>query len=331
MRGKHHIIIETDNLKYEFDIKRNITVIQGDSATGKTTLVDIISEASRAGNRTGIRIISDVPCFVFSGNESRWQYELDGYNGSIVFIDEDYRFIYSQDFAGYVSRADNYFVLITRRPLKNLPYSIKEIYGIRTSGRYHFPEQVYHEFYPIYKNSYDEGVSGKDAKLMILVEDKKAGYQFYERVIKNASVISAEGNTGLYSRLISAPNDNRLLIIADGAALGAYVDPIVKYAQRRHDIGLYFPESFEWIVLKSGVIRDESIREVLEHPEDFIDSQKYISWERFFTSLLREKTNDRKYMKYNKDSLPNYYTEEKPSNLIIKVIPEEIRDILFGD
>ncbi|MDO4337468.1 MAG: hypothetical protein Q4C91_05180 [Eubacteriales bacterium] len=27
---------------------------------------------------------------------------------------------------------------------------IKEIYGIRTTGKFHFSEQIYHEFYPIY-------------------------------------------------------------------------------------------------------------------------------------------------------------------------------------
>ena len=44
MRGKHHIIVETKRLKYEFDIRRNITVIQGDSATGKTTLTGLLQE-----------------------------------------------------------------------------------------------------------------------------------------------------------------------------------------------------------------------------------------------------------------------------------------------
>ena len=39
-----------------------------------------------------------------------------------------------------------------------LPYSIKEIYGIRTSGRYHFPEQIYHEFYQIYEDNTAETV-----------------------------------------------------------------------------------------------------------------------------------------------------------------------------
>ncbi|WP_155834077.1 hypothetical protein [Butyrivibrio sp. VCD2006] len=52
-----------------------------------------------------------------------------------------------------VQASSNYYVLITRQPLYNLPYSVQEIYGIRTTGKYHYPEQVYHEFYRIYNDS----------------------------------------------------------------------------------------------------------------------------------------------------------------------------------
>ena len=38
MTGTYHIIVEDDNLIYEFDILRNITVLRGATATGKTTL-----------------------------------------------------------------------------------------------------------------------------------------------------------------------------------------------------------------------------------------------------------------------------------------------------
>lgn len=152
MKGKHHIIIESDNLKYEFDIKRNITVIQGESATGKTTLIELLNEQIRRRGAGGVRIQSDVPCAVYLAGEDNWEYELRGLQGKIIFFDEDFRFIYTKEFAEFVADADNYFVFITRKPLKNLPYSINEIYGIRTTGKYHFPEQVWHEFYPIYSD-----------------------------------------------------------------------------------------------------------------------------------------------------------------------------------
>ena len=44
MRGKHRIIVSTKRLKYDFELRRNLTIIRGDSATGKTTLVDMIRE-----------------------------------------------------------------------------------------------------------------------------------------------------------------------------------------------------------------------------------------------------------------------------------------------
>ena len=42
MKGKHKVIVSTKRLKYEFELRRNLTIIQGDSATGKTTLVYVI-------------------------------------------------------------------------------------------------------------------------------------------------------------------------------------------------------------------------------------------------------------------------------------------------
>lgn len=35
MKGKYHVVVQNKRLRYEFDIKRNITVIGGDSVTGK--------------------------------------------------------------------------------------------------------------------------------------------------------------------------------------------------------------------------------------------------------------------------------------------------------
>ena len=156
MKGKHHIIIETARLKYEFDIKRNITVIQGDSATGKTTLVDLLLAYASDKESSGIRLESDVNCAVMIANSDNWKAILAAYDNQIVFIDEDASYIFSKEFAKAIQNTTNYYVLITRRPLTELPYSIKEIYGIRTSGKFHYPEQVYHEFYEIYSEKMDE-------------------------------------------------------------------------------------------------------------------------------------------------------------------------------
>ena len=96
MKGKHHIIIETGRIKYEFDIRRNITVIQGDSATGKTTLIDLLRLYSENQMDSGIHVQSDVPCVVFSGMENQWKLIIESIDGSIVFVDENYGFIHTK-------------------------------------------------------------------------------------------------------------------------------------------------------------------------------------------------------------------------------------------
>ena len=146
MKGRHHLIIQSIHVKYEFDLIRNITVIKGDSATGKTTMVDMIREYTLNGSDTGIQISCDCPCRVLEGNE--WEYQLARMEGCIVFVDEGNRFLASEDFARRIQGTDNYYVLVTRENLYNLPYSVTEVYGIHSSGKYGSSEPVYHSFYP---------------------------------------------------------------------------------------------------------------------------------------------------------------------------------------
>ena len=54
MKGTHKIVVSNTAVKYEFEVRRNITVIKGDSATGKTTLVEMISEFYESGENSGI-------------------------------------------------------------------------------------------------------------------------------------------------------------------------------------------------------------------------------------------------------------------------------------
>lgn len=66
------------------------------------------------------------------------------------FIDEENQFIRQQEFAELVKASDNYFVIITRENLYNLPYSVEEIYGLYSSGKYQNTKQIYQEMYHIY-------------------------------------------------------------------------------------------------------------------------------------------------------------------------------------
>ena len=170
MKGKYHIIVQNNRLRYEFDIKRNITVIKGDSATGKTTLYEMISLAARRGDSSGIDLQCEKKCRTLE--EPDWKLVLPTLRDYIIFLDEESRFVKTTDFAGMAKESDNYFVIVTRENLPNLPYSVEEIYGIHASGRYHDLKRTYNELYHIYS---PEVLSGKVEPEVVVVEDSNAG------------------------------------------------------------------------------------------------------------------------------------------------------------
>ena len=68
MKGKHHIVIQNRRVKFEFDIKRNITIVRGDSATGKTTLVSMVDTYDRLGSDSGIDVFCDKRCLTLNNS-----------------------------------------------------------------------------------------------------------------------------------------------------------------------------------------------------------------------------------------------------------------------
>jgi hypothetical protein len=148
MKGKYHIVVQNNRLRYELTVRRNITIIRGDSATGKTTLINLIEQAATLGENSGVEVVCERPCRTLGGND--WNLILPSIHEQIIFLDEENQFVKSQEFASAVKESDNYFVIITREDLPNLPYSVEEIYGIHTSGKYHDLRRTYNELYQIY-------------------------------------------------------------------------------------------------------------------------------------------------------------------------------------
>ena len=159
---------------------------------------------------------------------------------------------------------------------------------------------------------------------IILVEDSNAGYEFFEFVAedKHWTTISAGGKSNI-CKMIKGYEDKKILIIADGAAFGPEMDTVMKKINLSNGMAIYLPESFEWLILKSDVIRDKDIAEVLDHPSDFIESKEYMSWERFFTALLVDKTKDT-YLRYSKSKLNDAYKNRKIQEKILREIPDQL-------
>lgn len=125
MIGKYDIRIRNKFVTYEFCVKRKYTIIRGDSGTGKSYLCKMISEPS-------VERKCDVKLSVLPSNN--WEIILANVQNQIIFVDESFKAIKSNDFASAMKRSDNYFVLITRHDLKAVPYSVSEIYNLSSKN-----------------------------------------------------------------------------------------------------------------------------------------------------------------------------------------------------
>lgn len=311
MKGKYSVFVQNNRLRYEFTISRNITIIRGDSATGKTTLLDLLNAYDRDGDSSGVLVKCDVPCVVIGGQ--RWEENLQFIHNSIVFIDECNRFVKSEDFAVRVKESDNYFVIVTRDDLPNLPYSVKEIYGIRESGKYAGLKQVYNEFYCLYGEVADAELAQES---LVIAEDSNAGFEFFSGLCdEKVECISANGKSNVFKAL-QEHREERVLVIADGAAFGCEMDKVMQLIKIGRRIVLYLPESFEWLILNAGIFDDSELKAILNAPSEYVDSKEFFSWERFFTDLLVKKSRGT-YLQYNKRSLNKAYLQEKIKNKIV--------------
>ena len=311
MKGKYSVFVQNNRLRYEFTISRNITIIRGDSATGKTTLLDLLNAYDRDGDSSGVLVKCDVPCVVIGGQ--RWEENLQFIHNSIVFIDECNRFIKSEDFAVRVKESDNYFVIVTRDDLPNLPYSVKEIYGIRESGKYAGLKQVYNEFYCLYG---DVDMLELEQESLVIAEDSNAGFEFFSGLCdEKIECISANGKSNVFKAL-QEHREERVLVIADGAAFGCEMEKVMQLIKIGRRIVLYLPESFEWLILNAGIFDDSELKAILNAPSEYVDSKEFFSWERFFTDLLVKKSRGT-YLQYNKRSLNKAYLQEKIKNKIV--------------
>ncbi len=154
MKGIYEIRLYNNRVHYHLTIKRNITIFQGDSASGKSEMIRLLTAYNNRHESSGVTLICEKTCTVLT--EEDWEMRLSGYQDRIIFIDEGNTFVRSKRFAEQVRQSDNYFVIIYRDSLYELPYSIEEIYGLqesRDSQKYRNPKRIYNEQYQLYTAS----------------------------------------------------------------------------------------------------------------------------------------------------------------------------------
>ncbi|HBA50682.1 MAG TPA: translation initiation factor 2 [Lachnospiraceae bacterium] len=326
MRGSYHFRVKSKKVLFEFTLRRNITVIKGDSATGKTTLLHMLYEYLRTGRESGYSVSADGNYYVYLRKEvgRDWQDALYPLKDTVIFIEENNDFVFSKKFAEYVKDSGNYFVLINRAPLKMLPYSIHEIYEIITAGKnadvkesYHYLQELYSNF-PLPENNRID---------YVVTEDSNSGFQFFTKAFVYSTVVSAGGNSNILLHIQELKTGD-ILAIADGAAFGAIIEKCLAYSaiQNKQRISIWMPESFEYLILKSGLISAKGLDDILNSASDYIDAAEYESWEKYFTHLLTTLTAE-KPCRYSKTTLNCYYIQDNNMKKILNEFPEALQPL----
>jgi energy-coupling factor transporter ATP-binding protein EcfA2 len=313
MIGKYYIEISNRKLKYKLEIERKITLIKGNSGTGKTTLIKMIQGYIEQGNKSGIKIKNDasVPLAVFTPT-TNWEHDLTELKGNIIFIDESVDYLYSRGFQTLFSDSDNYIVIISRSGnFNHLPYAINSIFELKTLSSL---EGNITQMYRLYT----ENNLVQNAELVI-TEDSNSGKEMMENIY-DCSVISANGNTKVcttFTNYIESPQN--INIIVDGAAFGGFIAQLMGLVKLKSNAYIVAPESFEYLLLLT-VGYNKYYKNELEQTWDYCDSSVFITWERYYTKLLDDICQDKYGFSYSKHKLHNSFISESVINQVKELL-----------
>lgn len=250
-----------------------------------------------------------------------WQRDLESFGGSIVFIDEDNSFMRSREFAHAAKNSDNYYMLVAREALPQLPYSVEEIYELRNTGRSSSKYPAYSRTYTSTQKVY--GVQSFDGSRpdLVVVEDSNSGFDFFSALCEKSGIpcVSAKGKTNIF-QTVRDSQVSSILVIADGAAFGPEIETVLALVRYKR-LQLFLPESFEWLVLSSGLFKDKKTQDMLLHPTDYIESSEFFSWECFFTKQLIQLTAGG-FLAYEKSSLNPAYLEARQRTVLEAALPK---------
>ena len=226
MIGKHRVQIGDNTIRYDLVLSRNITIIRGDSGTGKTTLYNLIQEMNQKKN-SGIAWNCDCGCYALTDFD--WEDVIERHPKSIIFVDENFSSMRSEKFASIVNSADNYFVLITRAYLPMLAYSIKEVYSMHVSGKYATLNNEYEITVNELQNVYSSTLSYPPRLITpdyVLCEDSNSGLEMFHALAERVSAEchSAHGKSNIPEKVLDFEENKTYLIIVDGAAYGPEID-----------------------------------------------------------------------------------------------------------
>lgn len=301
-----NISIKSPNLNYDLQIENKLTIITGLSASGKTTLINLINEYNSENNIA--EIYSKLPLYIINSNvwENPELYRGEAY----YFIDEDMEFLKTPTFFKNILNSNGYFIVVGRDPEIFINYSIDSIYELKLDNGIHKMVSKYNIKELAYKYNYD---SIKE----VLNEDSGSGFEFYKYIIP-LDHISSRGNMGILNLLNK--NDSKLVIL-DRSGYGKWINTLINSIEsNNYNTILDLQNSFEYVILKSGVLGNNLKKFNLMESRLKLNN---INLEKSYFEILIDLASKNKRTRYTKKHINPWYLEDTVINKIMDAIQED--------
>lgn len=288
-------------IQYDLDIKNRLTILKGDSASGKSILTKMIDAHSVDKS---IIINSDIPIRHLTYSTLELDPDL---SSDVVYILDEYDGVDTKLASKYINNRNYKFILISRYEINPfINYSTDDIYELYKSGK-------------IIKNRklYPHIGDNRNIKLdkinRFVTEDSGSGKKFFEN-LQNITVTSTNGNGNITKDIV----DNSIIFF-DRVAFGPYIRKLSELILYKN-IGVIYPQSFEHLLLTSELFNTGKIQAEYEKiNSECLRLYPNTTLETIYYRLLVNITSELN-IKYSKSDIGGWFFESKQYNKIIESI-----------
>lgn len=303
MNGKYILELSTSRIKYSLDIDKRITVIRGQSGSGKTLLYRIATGISKGVGSYRSNFSDRIKVLTHNTDIHKFLTEVEN---CFIFADENIDYIRSEEFAKLIYNSKNYFILITRSSLDKLTYSYDSVYELDTNNNITRLVEKYKDKKINYKPN------------LVICEDKNSGYEMFSSIFK-CKTLSSEGKDKIYNAIINN-KDKDMYVICDGAGFGNCIAKVMTL-KPLYNFEIWLPWSFEYLLLTYPHFNKYCVDE-LNNTHNYAN-ENYKSWERFYTYLIQKILFENYKFNYTKSRLH----DKLKSNTIKEHVKSKLIDL----
>lgn len=298
-----NIDVKDDLLHFNIDLQRRVSFIKGDSATGKTSMYNLLDRKLRhKDDEVLLKSNIDIVLLDFSNLSEK--------HSHVLYIVDDLDILPNHDFEALMDNMiedDLWFLIMSREEVdyklkasiifsSNCEYSLGVVNGVYT-------------LIPLY--IYDNKTIDKYD--CVLVEDAKGGFEFFSKLYSNCEVRSACGKNNVITCMNTAIEDGfeNILVIFDTANFGScfseFYNTATKSEANIEFISAY--ECFEELLLQTNLLRHlEEVDFAFQNLES--EANKFKSWEKYFEYLISVATSNKPYGYSHGKKLTHCYIDD---------------------